>query len=409
MKRIAALAVALLIAVVIGAGLNAEAIRRSLVFWADDGYAAEVGQLTPSFEGADAERPRLDIALDVIATDLKRPTDLVFTPAQPTVALIVEQDGRALWLDLATGERGTFWQTEVVSKSELGLLGAAFDPKDPTKLYIYRTVQAKGAAGRSEVVRLVLSGDDVRSANVESENVMLVLDQPYGNHNAGQIAFGPDGMLYVGFGDGGFRNDPHEHGQNRMTWLGAMLRIDVSGPHYRVPDDNPFVNQADARPEIWAWGLRNPWRFHFDPKGRLIVADVGQNAVEEVDIVERGDNLGWRVREGAHCFDGAGCETAGHVDPIWEYGHEEGSSVTGGVVVTAEGSLRGQYVLGDFTSGRLWALELPADKTGTARASALGKYPILPVAFARDAEGRAYVLDYGQGRLLRIEPAKDAP
>jgi len=409
MKRAAVLALLLLLAIAGAVAFNATAIRRALVIWFDEGYIAPTGALTASFEGHDVERPRLEVTLDILASDLQRPTDLLFAPGDPKLVLVLEQNGKALWLDLGSGERGTLWETPVASKSELGLLGAAFHPRDRHTLFVHRTVKTEGAAARSEIVRLSLSERDLRRATVAAESVLLGLDQPYANHNAGQIAFGPDGMLYIAFGDGGFRNDPHGHGQNLQTWLGAMLRIQPSDSAYTVPADNPFVGREDALPEIWAYGLRNPWRFHFDPLGRMIVADVGQHLWEEVDFVQRADNLGWKIREGAHCFESDTCSREGLVDPIWEYDRQDGTSITGGVVVTADGPLKGRYVLGDFTSGRLWALDLPEDTAGQASAIALGKFPILPSAFARDDAGRAYVLDYGRGRLLAILPAAEAP
>ncbi|HHO50385.1 MAG TPA: dehydrogenase, partial [Deltaproteobacteria bacterium] len=226
-------------------------------------------------------------------------------------------------------------------------------------------------------------------------------------HDAGQLAFGPDGMLYVGLGDGGFRNDPLGAGQDRSTLLGSMLRLDVRTPgRYAVPDDNPFVGIAGVRPEIWAYGLRNPWRYSFTPDGRLVVADVGQNTWEEIDLVSRGDNLGWSLREGSSCFEPPkGCPTVDLTDPIYTYGRKDGGSVTGGVVWTAPGPLQGRYLFGDFSTGRLWALRLPQPgaAAGQAEVTALGRFDLRPSAFGRAPDGRVWVAGFARGAIYQIE------
>jgi glucose/arabinose dehydrogenase len=248
--------------------------------------------------------------------------------------------------------------------------------------------------------------------------VLLEVEQPYQNHNAGQLVFGPDGMLYVGLGDGGFRDDPKGNGQNPGVLLGKMLRIDVNGSDdkapYRVPPDNPFIGKPGFRPEIWAWGLRNPWRYSFDPQGRLIVADVGQDRWEEIDIVQAGDNLGWQVREGFVCArkDPQNCEPTGMTDPFFVYGRQDGASITGGYVYSGSRvpALRGLYVFGDFVSGRLFALALPAERTTRiAEPIALGHWPLLPSTFGRDANGELYVATFANGDIYRFAPAPSAP
>jgi glucose/arabinose dehydrogenase len=244
------------------------------------------------------------------------------------------------------------------------------------------------------------------------QRVILEVEQPFPNHNAGQLAFGPDGMLYIGLGDGGKRADPHGHGQNRSTLLGSMLRIDVNtrgnGKPYGIPKDNPYLSQADSRPEIWAYGLRNPWRYTFDPGGRLIVADVGQDDFEEVHIVERGDNLGWAIREGKHCFPpGAECSAEGFAEPVFEYPRSLGQSITGGVVYqgSALPQLSGKYLCADYQLGNVWALSLPARAQGKADSQLLGRWPRALTVFARDAEGEVYVGDFGSGDVLKLVPA----
>ena len=236
---------------------------------------------------------------------------------------------------------------------------------------------------------------------------ILSVGQPYQNHNAGQLAFGPDGMLYIALGDGGWHYDPRGHGQNLGTLLGSMLRVDVNAAKgYAVPPDNPFVDREGARPEIWAYGLRNPWRFSFASDGRLLVADVGQNNFEEVNVVQKGDNLGWKTREARHCFDpNEDCATEGLVDPIFEYPRELGLSVTGGYEYTGSRVeiLKGAYVFADFTSGHMWALKLPEKREGPmADSQLLGRWPLLISAFGRDAQGELYVADWGRGLVLGV-------
>jgi glucose/arabinose dehydrogenase len=238
--------------------------------------------------------------------------------------------------------------------------------------------------------------------------VLLTVDQPFENHNGGQIQFGPDGFLYIGFGDGGGGGDPAGNGQNLGTLLGKILRIDVeSSQHYAVPPDNPFVGQAGIRPEIWAFGFRNPWRFSFDRSmGRLFVADVGQASFEEVELVAKGANYGWNVMEGAHCYPppSTGCNTSGLELPIAEYSHSEGSSITGGYVYrgTANQELRGRYVFGDFGSGRIW--QLRETSPGTWTRSLLLDTDLNISCFGLDSTGEILVVDYG-GNVFRLRKA----
>ncbi|MCB9779561.1 MAG: PQQ-dependent sugar dehydrogenase, partial [Alphaproteobacteria bacterium] len=247
---------------------------------------------------------------------------------------------------------------------------------------------------------------------------LLEVRQPYANHDAGQLAFGTDGMLYIGLGDGGAADDPKGNGQDASTMLGSMLRIDVDhqddGRHYAVPTDNPFVGggtptertRGPVPPEVWAIGLRNPWRYSFHPDGRLIVADVGQSSWEEVTILGAGENAGWNVMEANHCFNGVPCDPTVLRGAVWEYSHKVGQSITGGYVHTSADvpGLQGRYVVGDFATGRIWALDLPDDPGGRATPVSLGKWPVLISTFGRDGAGRVYVGDFQEGRVLRIDP-----
>ena len=227
------------------------------------------------------------------------------------------------------------------SGSEEGLLGLAFDPQFDDNGYFYVYYSASGPR-RSVVSRFQLSADG-QTADSDSELVILEIEQPYRNHNGGQLAFGPDGFLYIGLGDGGAAGDPMGHGRNTKTLLGSILRIDVSESTpetpYTIPADNPLLDDSDARPEIWAYGLRNPWRFSFDREtGQLWAGDVGQNSLEEVDLVERGGDYGWNTLEGTRCFSPrTSCDSTGTVPPVWEYPTgEEGCSVIGGYVYRGE-------------------------------------------------------------------------
>lgn len=248
--------------------------------------------------------------------------------------------------------------------NEEGLLGLAFHPNYETNGYFYVNYTATDPR-RTVISRFSVSTSDDDAADAASEQVILEFDQPYSNHNGGQLSFGPDGFLYIAAGDGGSGGDPDENGQNRATLLGKILRIDVNhqedGNEYAIPADNPFKNNTSGyREEIYAYGLRNPWRFSFDvPTNRLWAGDVGQSAFEEIDIIEKGGNYGWDVMEGNHCFEpSSGCNQSGLKKPVWEYGRDLGISVTGGFVYrgTALPQLKGKYIYADFGSGRVWAL-----------------------------------------------------
>ena len=296
---------------------------------------------------------------------------------------------------------------------EAGLLGLAFDPDWPRMPRVWLSYTAPGRDGAALETRLVRmeSGDGGRHFDPASAQLVLRLDQPWANHNGGRIAFGPDGYLYFGLGDGGAGGDPQGNAQRLDTWLGKLLRLDVRGTApYTVPPDNPFVGQAGARPEIWALGLRNPWGWSFDRRtGALWLGDVGQDRWEEIDRIERGGNYGWNHREGRHCFKPRfACRRRGLIDPLAEYGHTGGRcSVTGGYVYRGPRlpALRGWYVYGDFCSGELWALD--AARPGEPRR--LADTDVAIAAFGEDVDGELLVVEYaGRGRLLRLAPAARA-
>jgi glucose/arabinose dehydrogenase len=406
-----ALILVLLVAGIVASVTWCQSARKSAINAFTPEYKAEEGALEAVIDGNDVGRPRLPAKLTVLFEKLIQPTDLQFVPGDPQLLLVLEKAGPLKWVDLATKQTGTVMTLKVLDESEQGLLGLAFHPKyqENGRLFLFTTVKVGGDDVDRVAEWRIPPGSDWRKTAPTEHHVLLDVKDPYQNHNAGQLTFGPDGFLYVGQGDGGWKDDPHGNGQNTAALLGKMLRLDVDGKEpYAVPPSNPFVGKAGFAPEIFAYGLRNPWRYSFDPAGRLIVGDVGQDDFEEVDLVPAGANLGWKIREAMHCFDPKeGCKSEGLLDPIWEYGRDDGGSITGGYVSTSDHfpALKGKYVVGDFLSGRIWAIDLPDEPGQKAKqVYALGRWPILISTFGRDAEGKVYVADYPRGRILRIDP-----
>jgi glucose/arabinose dehydrogenase len=368
-------------------------------YWADG---------VPGFTGKDEARDHVAVQLTPVLKGLEQPTDLVFFPGSNTLGLMLEKDGRLSRFDLEKASTETVKRFDVLTNSEQGLVGIALHPDfEKNRLFYLHQSVKNGDINVGEV-----SSWRLDSAGPTRLSIVLQVEQPYPNHNAGQIAFGPDGMFYVGLGDGGWRNDPHEHGQNGATLLGSMLRLDVNAVDnaegYSIPADNPFVNDPTVADEAWAIGLRNPWKFSFTPDGQMLIADVGQNAFEEVSLVKAGDNLGWNTREGRHCFPPeTTCSADGFVEPIYEYDRSEGQSITGGFVASSDHipGIQGHYVFGDFVSGRLWAIPSASDPAGPlAPAKALGQWPFLPSTFGQSADGTLFVADFGKGYLYRLDP-----
>jgi len=301
----------------------------------------------------------------------------------------------------------------VLSGGELGLLGLAFHPDFATNGYFYVNYTASNPR-RTIVARFQAVPANADASDAATELILLEVPQPYSNHNAGQLVFGNDGYLYVALGDGGSGGDPGNNGQDRRTLLGSILRIDVDGTtdstQYRIPADNPFVgNLFGYREEIYAYGLRNPWRFSVDrPTGRIWAGDVGQGAREEIDLIERGGNYGWRIMEGTLCYDPSiGCSTSGLTMPVFDYGRAEGNSVTGGYVYRGPGmpELTGKYVYGDFGSGRVWALTI--DGVPAPVNQLLIDTPLAIASFGTDAAGELYVVEYKDpgAAVYRFSPA----
>ena len=285
-------------------------------------------------------------------------------------------------------------------QNEKGFLGLAFHPryKQNGEFFVYYTPTDTAKPHTVAVSRFKVPKDDPNRADPDSEERLLEVEQPFWNHEGGTIVFGPDGYLYVALGDGGLANDPYKNGQNTSTLLGSILRIDVDhrdpGKAYAVPDDNPFVGQEDKAPEIWAYGLRNPWRIAFDSKtGTLWCGDVGQDLWEEIDLIVKGGNYGWNLREGAHKFGAKGSPPRPDlIEPIWEYHHEVGKSITGGHVYRGKRhpKLEGCYLYADYVSGQVWALKYDEDKKEVV-ANYTIRGNIMPImSFGEDEQGEAY-------------------
>jgi glucose/arabinose dehydrogenase len=303
---------------------------------------------------------------------------------------------------------------KVRAGGELGLLGLAFHPNYASNGYFYvnhtRGFLNNGSNPlRTIIARYQVSLSDPNKADSLSEQILLEYQQPYENHNGGQIAFGPDGYLYIATGDGGSGGDPQNNAQNRASLLGKILRIDISGSPYSIPPTNPYyANTQGYREEIFAYGLRNPWRFSFDSQtGWLWAGDVGQRAWEEVDIIVGGGNYGWRIMEGFACYNSPSCDTTGLTLPIWDYGHNAsgGYSITGGYVYRGSGvpDLVGKYVYGDYVSQKIWTLSY--DGNGGAQNALLLQSSISLSSFGVDEDGELYALDLSGGGIYRFDGA----
>jgi glucose/arabinose dehydrogenase len=330
---------------------------------------------------------------------------------------VVEQGGVIRVYDPAQARTESFLDLRsiVLSGGERGLLGLAFHPRYAENGFFF--VNYTDNAGDTVVARYSRSASNPNRADPASARTILHIDQPFANHNGGQLQFGPDGYLYVGMGDGGSGGDPGNRAQNRGELLGKMLRIDVdSGNPYAIPPSNPFVGQSGVRPEIWALGLRNPWRFSFDRfTGDLWIADVGQGTWEEINFqpaTSIGDeNYGWRRMEGSHCFNpSSNCQEAAMVLPVVEYDHGSGCSVTGGYVYrgTRSRRLTGMYIYGDYCTGVIWGAT--RSDTGQVTSRVLTQVPWPISTFGEDANGEVWVADYEGGGLYRVvDTVPDGP
>jgi glucose/arabinose dehydrogenase len=350
--------------------------------------------------------------LQLIVSGLSSPLYLTAPSGDLSRLFVVEQtggiriikDGALLptpFLDIST---------KITAGGEQGLLGLAFDPDyASTGRFVVHYTDTNGDTHLSQFT--VSSDPDV--ADPASEQVILTADQPYNNHNGGQVLFGPDGMLYLGLGDGGSEGDPQGRGQDLSDLLGSILRLDVrSTSPYSVPPDNPFVGQAGVQPEVWSYGLRNPWRFSFDrTTGDLYIGDVGQDSFEEVDVAPaaagsgKGLNFGWNIMEGTHCYNASTCNQSGLTLPVLEYPHSEGCSVTGGYVYRGSviPALQGLYFFGDYCQGTVRSFRYQGGS-----ATELTDWPTLRpggsiTSFGEDAAGELYVV-IQSGSVFKIVP-----
>lgn len=374
-----------------------------LGFGCNDGSQAGQGKGTTPLVGLTVAFPNLTFEL---------PLDLQMPPDGSNRFFVVEQPGRIRVFpnSAATSSAELFADlTDRVDKGgwEEGLLGLAFDPHFSQNGFFYVNYTATNSE-RTVVSRFSVDQANRNRADVSSELVILSFNQPYANHNGGCLRFGADGMLYIGTGDGGAAGDPHGNGQNLTTLLGKMLRIDVNGATqqqpYRIPPDNPYVGNLNGwRQEIWAFGLRNPWRYSFDEQGRLWAGDVGQGKFEEIDLITKGSNYGWKIMEGAHCFDPpSGCDTTGLTMPVIEYPQPIGASVTGGEVYrgSAVPELAGTYIYADFMTGMLWSAEIDALPSVTV--TTLIDSDLQIASFGSDEAGELYLCAF-DGRIYRME------
>ena len=356
------------------------------------------------------------IALTRVFSSLSfsQPVLMVQPPGDDSRWLVVQQSGEIYSFEAESdvSEATLFLDLSdtVASGFERGLLGLAFHPDFASTGSIYLSYTTRSGGGKVSRVSRVTSADGAISADPDSEVVLLEVAQPYDNHNGGHVAFGPDGTLYLGLGDGGSAGDPAGNGQDTSTLLGAMLRLDVDGGDpYAIPADNPFADGGGA-PEIFAWGLRNPWRWSFDrATGALWVGDVGQNSWEEVDHVELGGNYGWNTKEAFSCYRAETCDEAGLIDPVVAYENDgEDASVIVGPVYRGEAlpTLQGVLLYTDFYYGTIWGLTYDPITAEPDPTVLLDETGLFVSSFAEDAAGEVYAVDYLGGGLYRVDAAE---
>lgn len=365
-----------------------------------------------------------DLATELVAEGFKQPVHLTAPPHDIGRLFIVEQAGtiRVVKGDTILPRPFLDIRDRVRAGGERGLLSLAFHPDYASnrRFFVYYTE----ATGDLVIAAFNTSEADPDVANPAGERRLLIIPhRKYGNHNGGQLAFGPDRFLYIGTGDGGSGGDPDNNAQNRFSLLGKLLRLDVDRPEkgkpYNIPPSNPFARDASASPEVWAYGLRNPWRFSFDRgTGDLYIADVGQNAWEEVNVQPAssrgGENYGWRYLEGAHCYDPPdGCPTRGMTLPVFEYPHRGGGqSITGGFVYQGcrMPDLRGTYFYADYVKGFIHTFVPANGKATHLRDVTAVLAPPPPRAikhvssFGEDARGDLYIVEHSSGEIYRLIP-----
>lgn len=362
-----------------------------------------------------------------------RPVFMTHFPVEfqklPELYAIIEKTGRIILAPMRGNSQPEsrtvlidFRDRVLASGSEEGLLGLAFEKnfEQTKRAYIYysRSNPRRTVVSRLSFTSLFSPASVKKVEQVKykvKEEIILQIKQPFSNHNGGMIAFGPDDNLYIGVGDGGSGGDPRGYAQNTFSHLGKMLRIDVSTKTgYRVPADNPFTSKhfhKMVKPEIYALGLRNPWRFSFDKtSGLLFVGDVGQNQYEEISLIQKGKNYGWNIKESFHCYKPRkNCSSKGLTDPIFEYDHAVGQSITGGYIYRGDDIkwLKGSYVFADYVQGKVWALRIdwrnPYKRVNKNRLVFLGDLPFAISSFGLDTQNELYILDYFKGRVFKMQ------
>lgn len=350
------------------------------------------------------------VGMELVVDGLTKPVQLVDLDDGAGRSLIVQQDGLIRILRDGALDEAPFLDIsgQISTGSEQGLLSVAPHPGFAENGIFF--IDYTDTDGNTRVERWTVDPANPDRADPASAAPVIFQEQPYPNHNGGLLLFGPDGYLYVGLGDGGSGGDPEGNGQDRSTLLGSILRIDVDNPAdgqgYGIPDDNPFVDREGAAPEIWSYGLRNPWRFSFDREtGDLLIGDVGQGEIEEADLQPAGEgglNFGWNIKEGPECYESGSCDEPGLVDPFFSYTHEVGGcSITGGYVYRGEAmpDLSGVYLTADYCTGLLWGVGRDADGAWQGSEPIETGYQIS--SFAEDAAGELYVIDIG-GAIYRI-------
>jgi glucose/arabinose dehydrogenase len=354
------------------------------------------------------------LTLQLVDSGYTEPLLVTSPPADSTRLFVLERRGQIKLIKNGIRQAKAFLNVSTLIStggSEQGLLGLAFHPNYAVNGKFY--VNYTNTAGDTRVVQYTRSATNPDTANSAAVATLLSVDQPASNHNGGHIAFGPDGYLYVGLGDGGGAGDPNENGQNPLSPLGKMLRLDVDR-HPLPPVDNPYLGHTDTLELIWAIGLRNPWRFTFDrSSGDLYIADVGQNAWEEINfqpVSSNGkENYGWDVMEGLHCYEpSSGCNQSGKVLPVHEYSHSNGCSISGGYVYRgcAIPDLQGTYFYADYCNGRIWTFVMSGGVATNhlERTTELGSAGMNISSFGEDARGELYICSYGTGRIYKIVP-----
>lgn len=351
--------------------------------------------------------PRLEFKYPVDFTHASDGSDLLFVVEQEGVIKVFENKP-----DVTTATVFLDIKKKVQYGGEMGLLGLAFHPDYENNGYFFvNYIGGKGDNRKTVVSRYKVSANK-KVADPESETILFTFDDPYSNHNGGQLAFGNDGLLYISTGDGGSWADPHNNSQNKKAYLGKMLRIDVNAKdkgHYGIPKDNPYAgNKEGFVEEIYAYGLRNPWRFSFDrTTNTLWAGDVGQNSVEEIDIIVKGANYGWKIMEANECYHGRDskpdCNTPGLTPPVWLYKQgSDGRSVTGGYVYRGKKwpELQGKYIFGDYVSGKIFVLDYQNGKA-TASAVSIEGTPAIS-AFGEDKNKEFYICNHSDGGIYTL-------